>query len=249
MRTPSAASACGRCSAWPRARRSAARPSSCCRPPPRSSSCIRSRSSTTTCRRSTTTASAAAPRPCGPGTTRRRRSCRRRPARRGISRLALLRARPAVARELVEATLAMIGGQWLDIRGDGEREELHRLKTGALFSASVGLRARPRSSVPQRRAATVACVRRRSSGCSSRSSTTSSTATVSCSMSASTAPRGLCGRCSASGAQSGAVERGWLPDTSVLRRVSSNLPPCTTLSPPLRVLGPRRAGSLEPRRL
>ncbi len=32
----------------------------------------------------------------------------------------------------------MIGGQWLDIRGDGAREELHRLKTGALFSASVG---------------------------------------------------------------------------------------------------------------
>ena len=32
----------------------------------------------------------------------------------------------------------MIGGQWLDIRGDAEREELHRLKTGALFSASVG---------------------------------------------------------------------------------------------------------------
>ncbi len=32
----------------------------------------------------------------------------------------------------------MIGGQSLDISGDGDREELHRLKTGALFSASVG---------------------------------------------------------------------------------------------------------------
>ena len=32
----------------------------------------------------------------------------------------------------------MIGGQWLDIRGEGERDELHRLKTGALFSASIG---------------------------------------------------------------------------------------------------------------
>jgi geranylgeranyl diphosphate synthase type II len=53
-------------------------------------------------------------------------------------RLALSYRTSAVARELVEATLAMIGGQWLDIRGEGEREELHRLKTGALFSASIG---------------------------------------------------------------------------------------------------------------
>src|SRR6266700_3620145 len=53
-------------------------------------------------------------------------------------RLSLSYTTPAVARELVDGTLAMIDGQWLDIRGDGEREELHRLKTGALFSASVG---------------------------------------------------------------------------------------------------------------
>ena len=53
-------------------------------------------------------------------------------------RLSLSYDTPAVARELVGGTLAMIGGQWLDIRGDAEREELHRLKTGALFSASVG---------------------------------------------------------------------------------------------------------------
>jgi geranylgeranyl diphosphate synthase type II len=54
-------------------------------------------------------------------------------------RLALSYGTSAVARELVDATLAMIGGQWLDVRGEGERDELHRLKTGALFSASVGV--------------------------------------------------------------------------------------------------------------
>ena len=53
-------------------------------------------------------------------------------------RLALSYPTGAVARELVEATLGMIGGQWLDIRGEGARDELHRLKTGALFSAPVG---------------------------------------------------------------------------------------------------------------
>jgi geranylgeranyl diphosphate synthase, type II len=47
---------------------------------------------------------------------------------------------PAIARELVEATLGMIGGQHRDITGDdGDLEELHRLKTGRLFTASVGL--------------------------------------------------------------------------------------------------------------
>ncbi len=46
---------------------------------------------------------------------------------------------PAVARELVEATLAMIGGQHLDVTGAaGDLAALHRLKTGALFSACVG---------------------------------------------------------------------------------------------------------------
>jgi geranylgeranyl diphosphate synthase type II len=53
-------------------------------------------------------------------------------------RLALSYGTSAVARELVEATLAMIGGQWLDITGTGARDDLHRLKTGALFSASIG---------------------------------------------------------------------------------------------------------------
>jgi geranylgeranyl diphosphate synthase type II len=42
-----------------------------------------------------------------------------------------------VARELVEATLSMIGGQQQDLEGGHDLAELHRLKTGALFSASV----------------------------------------------------------------------------------------------------------------
>jgi geranylgeranyl pyrophosphate synthase len=46
----------------------------------------------------------------------------------------------AVARELAEATLGMIGGQYLDITGTAPDEAtLHRLKTGCLFAASVGL--------------------------------------------------------------------------------------------------------------
>jgi geranylgeranyl diphosphate synthase, type II len=53
-------------------------------------------------------------------------------------RLALRYPSGGVARELVGATLGMIGGQWLDIRGEGARDELYRLKTGALFSAAVG---------------------------------------------------------------------------------------------------------------
>jgi geranylgeranyl diphosphate synthase type II len=53
-------------------------------------------------------------------------------------RLALSYPTVSVARELVDATLGMIGGQWLDIRDEGARDELHRLKTGALFSASIG---------------------------------------------------------------------------------------------------------------
>jgi geranylgeranyl diphosphate synthase, type II len=53
-------------------------------------------------------------------------------------RLALSYPSPAVARELVQATLGMIGGQYLDITGGGDDlAALHRLKTGCLFSASV----------------------------------------------------------------------------------------------------------------
>jgi geranylgeranyl diphosphate synthase type II len=54
-------------------------------------------------------------------------------------RLALSYPSPAVARELASATLGMIGGQYLDVTGaEVELAELHRLKTGALFSAAVG---------------------------------------------------------------------------------------------------------------
>jgi geranylgeranyl diphosphate synthase type II len=57
-------------------------------------------------------------------------------------RLALSYPTPGVARELASATLGMIGGQFRDIRladagGDEDRDALNRLKTGALFTASV----------------------------------------------------------------------------------------------------------------
>jgi len=52
-------------------------------------------------------------------------------------RLALSYPTTAVARELTDATLAMIGGQQLDLEGSAELERLHALKTGALFTASV----------------------------------------------------------------------------------------------------------------
>ena len=48
-----------------------------------------------------------------------------------------LSAGPEVARELVEATLGMIGGQQMDLEGGHDLAALHRLKTGALFSASI----------------------------------------------------------------------------------------------------------------
>jgi geranylgeranyl diphosphate synthase type II len=45
-----------------------------------------------------------------------------------------------VARELSEATLGMIGGQYLDtIEPSDDLEAVHRLKTGCLFSAAVGM--------------------------------------------------------------------------------------------------------------
>src|SRR5256884_2756627 len=55
-------------------------------------------------------------------------------------RLALSYPTPAVGRELAQATLGMIGGQYLDITGTARDEAtLHQLKTGRLFSACVGL--------------------------------------------------------------------------------------------------------------
>jgi geranylgeranyl pyrophosphate synthase len=55
-------------------------------------------------------------------------------------RLALSYDSPRVARELVDATLGMIGGQYLDISGSQpDLAALNRLKTGRLFDASVGM--------------------------------------------------------------------------------------------------------------
>lgn len=55
-------------------------------------------------------------------------------------RLVLSYDTPGPARELAGATLGMIGGQYRDITGGGDDlTELHQLKTGKLFSASVGL--------------------------------------------------------------------------------------------------------------
>jgi geranylgeranyl diphosphate synthase type II len=55
-------------------------------------------------------------------------------------RLALDDGRPEPVRELADAALGMIGGQFLDItRADVALEDLHRLKTGRLFAAAVGL--------------------------------------------------------------------------------------------------------------
>jgi geranylgeranyl diphosphate synthase type II len=55
-------------------------------------------------------------------------------------RLATAYETPQVARELANATLGMIGGQYLDITGTAPSEAtLHSLKTGRLFAAAVGL--------------------------------------------------------------------------------------------------------------
>jgi geranylgeranyl pyrophosphate synthase len=55
-------------------------------------------------------------------------------------RLALSYPTPAVGRELAQATLGMIGGQYLDITGTAPDEAiLHKLKTGCLFAASVAV--------------------------------------------------------------------------------------------------------------
>ncbi len=55
-------------------------------------------------------------------------------------RLVLAGGRPEPARELAGAALGMIGGQYLDVtRADVALGDLHRLKTGRLFAAAVGL--------------------------------------------------------------------------------------------------------------
>jgi len=52
--------------------------------------------------------------------------------------LVLSYPRLEVARELSRAALGMIGGQYDDIRGDGDIARRHSLKTGRLFEAAVG---------------------------------------------------------------------------------------------------------------
>jgi geranylgeranyl diphosphate synthase type II len=53
-------------------------------------------------------------------------------------KLALTYEGSEVARDLVDATIGMIAGQYRDVTGDtAELEELHRLKTGRLFLAAV----------------------------------------------------------------------------------------------------------------
>jgi geranylgeranyl pyrophosphate synthase len=55
-------------------------------------------------------------------------------------RLALSYPSPHVGRELAQATLGMIGGQYLDVTATAPDEAtLHKLKTGCLFAASVGV--------------------------------------------------------------------------------------------------------------
>jgi len=55
-------------------------------------------------------------------------------------RLALAYEDPRLARELAEATLGMIAGQFRDVTGDrADLLAVHSLKTGRLFAAAVGL--------------------------------------------------------------------------------------------------------------
>jgi geranylgeranyl diphosphate synthase type II len=65
-------------------------------------------------------------------------------------RLALSYETPAVAQELADATLGMIGGQYLDVTGSADDVvALNRLKTGRLFEASVALALAVRGAEPQ----------------------------------------------------------------------------------------------------
>jgi geranylgeranyl diphosphate synthase, type II len=65
-------------------------------------------------------------------------------------RLALSYETPAVASELADATLGMIGGQYLDVTGSADDvAALNRLNTGRLFEASVALALAVRGSEPQ----------------------------------------------------------------------------------------------------
>ena len=63
---------------------------------------------------------------------------RRRAARRGRSARARIPS-PAVARELIAATQGCSEASTSDINESGDLAELHRLKTGRLFAAAIGL--------------------------------------------------------------------------------------------------------------
>jgi geranylgeranyl diphosphate synthase, type II len=72
-------------------------------------------------------------------------------------RLALTYESDAVARDLVDATLGMIAGQYRDITGDdGDLAGLHRLKTGRLFVAAVRLGLDVAGAAPDAREAWIA---------------------------------------------------------------------------------------------
>jgi geranylgeranyl diphosphate synthase type II len=65
-------------------------------------------------------------------------------------RFALSYETSAVAHELADATLGMIGGQYLDVTGSADDVvALNRLKTGRLFEASVALALAVRGAEPQ----------------------------------------------------------------------------------------------------
>jgi geranylgeranyl diphosphate synthase type II len=69
-------------------------------------------------------------------------------------RLALSYDDPGIARELVDAALGMIGGQYRELTGDDAgAPELHALKTGRLFAAAVGLGLRIAGTPPAEQAA------------------------------------------------------------------------------------------------
>ena len=115
-------------------------PSIACPLPPRSSSCTRSRSCTTTCRRWTTTTNAGAVRLSHIAFDEATALLAGDALLTEAFRLALSYPTPMVGRELAQATLGMIGGQYRDVTGDtADLAALHRLKTGALFAASVGV--------------------------------------------------------------------------------------------------------------
>ena len=117
----------------------------------RSSSCTRSRSCTTTCRRSTTTRSGAGSRRRGSSTGRPSAILAGDALLAEAFRLATSYDTPLVARELAQATLGMIGGQYLDItarrrRGDAAQAQDGLPLRGVGGGSHSGRRGFPRAS-------------------------------------------------------------------------------------------------------